>query len=41
MICHKGGYTRRPKNINGQRKKRQVRKKIQGKNGDTSKPDGC
>ena len=38
MVYQKRGYTQRVKNTNGQRRNRQVRRKIQGKNGNTSKP---
>ena len=38
---HKGGYTQRLKNTNSQRRNRQVRRKIQGKDGNTSKSAAC
>ena len=40
-VCQKRGYTQRPKNTNSQRRNRQIRKRIQGKNGKKSKPVGC
>ena len=36
MVCQKRGYTQRPKNSNGQKRNWQIRKKIQGKNDNTS-----
>ena len=38
MVCQKRGYTQRLKNTNSQRRNQHVRRKIQEKNGNTSKP---